>query len=101
MSSSSLRAARRCGMRTVLWTTWGRDWRREATPETVTDDVLRRYVDGGTVLLHDSDCESYPSSWNATLGALPMLADELSARQLSVGPLADHGIRGAASPIGV
>ena len=65
------------GLTTVLWTTWGRDWRREATPETVVTDVLRRYVDGGTVLLHDSDCESYPGSWRSTVGALPLLAAEL------------------------
>jgi peptidoglycan-N-acetylglucosamine deacetylase len=92
LSFSSLRAARRHGMATVLWTTWGRDWRREATAESVTADVLRRYVDGGTVLLHDSDCESYPGSWKSTLGALPRLAEEFAARGLSVGPVGEHGI---------
>ena len=92
LSFSSLRAARRYDMTTVLWTTWGRDWRREATAESVTADVLRRYVDGGTVLLHDSDCESYPGSWKATLGALPRLADEFAARALRVGPVGEHGI---------
>ena len=92
LSFSSLRAARRHGMTTVLWTTWGRDWRREATPESVTADVLRRYVDGGTVLLHDSDCESYPGSWKSTLGALPLLADEFAARGLTVGTVGEHGI---------
>lgn len=101
LSYGALRGARRIGLRTVLWTTWGRDWRKEATPQTVVDDVMRRYVAGGTVLLHDSDCESYPGSWNATLGALPLLADELAARRLTVGTLAEHGIRGAASPVGV
>ena len=79
------RASRRArsGLTTVLWTTWGRDWRQEATPESVIADVLRRYVDGGTVLLHDSDCESYPGSWRSTLGALPKLADELRAPRSS------------------
>ena len=83
------------GMSTVLWTTWGRDWRREATPETVVADVTRRYVDGGTVLLHDSDCESYPGSWKSTLGALPRLAEEFAARGLTVGTVGDHGIESA------
>lgn len=92
LSYSSLQSARRLGMRTVLWTTWGRDWRREATPQSVTADVLRRYVDGGTVLLHDSDCTSYPGSWRSALGALPRLADELAARGLTVGPVGDHGL---------
>jgi peptidoglycan/xylan/chitin deacetylase (PgdA/CDA1 family) len=93
-SYASLRAARELGMRTVLWTTWGRDWRREATPDTVVADVTRRYVDGGTVLLHDSDCTSYPGSWRSALGALPRLADEFAARGLTVGPVGEHGIGG-------
>jgi peptidoglycan/xylan/chitin deacetylase (PgdA/CDA1 family) len=95
LSLGALRGARRLGLATVLWTTWGRDWRRQATPQSVTDDVLRRYVDGGTVLLHDSDCESYPASWNATLGALPRLADAFAARGLTVGTLGEHGIAGS------
>jgi peptidoglycan/xylan/chitin deacetylase (PgdA/CDA1 family) len=91
-SYASLRAARRFGMTTVLWTTWGRDWRREATPASVIADVTRRYLDGGTVLLHDSDCTSYPGSWRAALGALPLLADVCAARGLKVGTLGEHGI---------
>ena len=91
-SYSSLRAARALGMTTVLWTTWGRDWRREAPPATVFTDVTRRYVDGGTVLLHDSDCTSYPGSWRSALGALPRLADEFASRGLEVGPVGEHGI---------
>jgi peptidoglycan/xylan/chitin deacetylase (PgdA/CDA1 family) len=92
LSFGALRGARRANLRTVLWTTWGRDWRKEATPETVTADVLRRYVGGGTVLLHDCDRESYPGSWRSALGALPRIADELAARGLSVGPVREHGI---------
>ena len=91
-SYASLRSARQLGMTTVLWTTWGRDWRREATPESVVADVTRRYVDGGTVLLHDSDCTSYPESWRSALGALPRLADVFAARSLTVGPVGEHGI---------
>jgi peptidoglycan/xylan/chitin deacetylase (PgdA/CDA1 family) len=96
-SYASLRAARRLGMTTVLWTTWGRDWRREATPDTVVADVTRRYLDGGTVLLHDSDCTSYPGSWRSALGALPRLADEFATRGLTVGPVGDHGITARAA----
>jgi len=95
LSYGALRGARQAGLRTVLWTTWGRDWRKEATPDTVTADVLRRYVSGGTVLLHDSDCESSPGSWRSALGALPLLAEELAARDLEVGTVGSHGINGA------
>jgi peptidoglycan/xylan/chitin deacetylase (PgdA/CDA1 family) len=95
LSFSSLRAARSLGLTTVLWTTWGRDWRREATPASVTADVTRRYVDGGTVLLHDSDCTSYPGSWRSALGALPLLADDFARRGLVVGSVGEHGLRRA------
>jgi peptidoglycan/xylan/chitin deacetylase (PgdA/CDA1 family) len=92
LSLGALRGAKRAGLTTVLWTTWGRDWRKDATPETVVADVLRRYVAGGTVLLHDADSESYPGSWRSALGALAPLGDAFAARQLTVGPLGDHGL---------
>jgi peptidoglycan/xylan/chitin deacetylase (PgdA/CDA1 family) len=92
LSLAGLRAARDLGLATVLWTAWGRDWRAVATPESVTDDVMSGFVDGGTVLLHDSDCTSAPESWRSSLGALPLLAKELAERGLEVGPVADHGI---------
>ena len=95
LSGGAVRAAPRLELDTVLWTTWGRDWRREATPESVEADVVRRYLDGGTVLLHDSDCTSYPGSWRSALGALPRLADDFAARGLAVGPVGDHGLRPA------
>jgi peptidoglycan/xylan/chitin deacetylase (PgdA/CDA1 family) len=92
LSLGGVLGARRAGLRTVLWTSWGRDWRAEATPQSVVDDVLDGYVDGGTVLLHDSDCTSAPHCWQATLGALPALASVLDARDLRVGPVGEHGI---------
>lgn len=90
LSGGAVRAARRLDLETTLWTSWGRDWRPEATPGSVTDDVLRGRVDGGTVLLHDSDCTSAPGSWHAAAGALPRLADVFASRSLKVGPLVDH-----------
>jgi peptidoglycan/xylan/chitin deacetylase (PgdA/CDA1 family) len=92
LSGGSLAAAHRLGLRTVLWTTWGRDWRAEATPETVVADVVDGLKPGATVLLHDSDCTSAPGSWKATLGALPGLAEVFARRRLVVGPLGDHGL---------
>jgi peptidoglycan/xylan/chitin deacetylase (PgdA/CDA1 family) len=91
-SPEGLLTARRLGMRTVLWTAWGRDWRAEATPETVRDDVATGRLAGGTVLLHDSDCASAPGSWRTTLGALPLLAELFADRGLEVGPLRDHWV---------
>ncbi|MEO6468185.1 MAG: polysaccharide deacetylase family protein [Acidimicrobiia bacterium] len=92
LSLGGVRAARLAGLRPVLWTAWGRDWRAEATAESVVADVLGGHVDGGTVLLHDSDCTSAPDCWRASLGALPRLTDALRSRSLQVGPLSEHGI---------
>jgi peptidoglycan/xylan/chitin deacetylase (PgdA/CDA1 family) len=92
LSASTFVGARRSGLKTVLWTTWGRDWRAHATPESIVDDVQRTLVRGATVLLHDSDCTSAPASWKATLAALPVLAEHWDAAGLTVGPLADHGL---------
>jgi peptidoglycan/xylan/chitin deacetylase (PgdA/CDA1 family) len=95
LSAGSLTAAHQLGLRPVLWTTWGRDWRAEATPATVVADVAGGLRPGATVLLHDSDCTSAPESWRATLGALSPMADLFAGRSLRVGPLSEHGLRAA------
>jgi peptidoglycan-N-acetylglucosamine deacetylase len=92
LSASSLVAAQRAGLPTVLWTSWGRDWRAEATAQTVVDDITATWRRGATVLLHDSDITSAPQSWRAGLAALPVLAQRWSAGGLSVGTLGEHGI---------
>jgi hypothetical protein len=76
----------------VLWTTWGRDWRAEATPASVVADVARHLGPGATVLLHDSDCTSAPGAWHSAIGALDGLGELFEAGGLTVGPLADHGL---------
>ena len=80
----------------MLWTSWGRDWREGATPESVVEDVTATLVPGATVLLHDSDCTSARGSWKNTLAALPVLAERWQASGLEVGPLREHG--GATGP---
>lgn len=82
--------ASRLGMQSVLWTTWGRDWRAEATPASVSSEILAGHVDGGTILLHDSDCTSDPGAWRSALEALPLLAGPLGARGIAVGTCGDH-----------
>ncbi len=96
ISSGTVFAAHRLDLETVLWSTWGRDWRAKATPETVLTDVLKGIGPGGTILLHDSDCTSSPESWRSTLGALPKIVDAVSQNGWVVGPLRDHAIHSAA-----
>jgi peptidoglycan/xylan/chitin deacetylase (PgdA/CDA1 family) len=92
LSAGGVAAARRQGLRTVLWSTWGRDWRAEATPRTVVADVAEHLAPGATVLLHDSDCTSAPGAWKSALGALEPLAELFAGRDLTPGPLGGHGL---------
>ncbi len=92
LTTADLVAARQLDLQTVLWTAWGQDWQRTCTPRSVLDEVLRGALDGGTVLLHDSDCTSEPGSWRATLGALPALIARCRDRDLEVGTVGDHGL---------
>lgn len=92
LSVNGLIAARGLGLRVVLWTSWGRDWRAEATGESVARDVLDGFVDGGTVLLHDSDCTSATECWRSTLDSFPLLGKGFADRGLVVGPVGEHGI---------
>jgi peptidoglycan/xylan/chitin deacetylase (PgdA/CDA1 family) len=99
LTTPALVTAARLGMRTVLWTAWGRDWTATASPESVYSLVLRNLSGGATILLHDSDCTSKPEAWRSTLGAVPRLLDTIAARGLHVGPLREHGL-GTAPRIG-
>ena len=92
VSSATLLAARRSGLQLVLWTTWGLDWRPNATGRSVAANVDRTFRPGATVLLHDSDITSTPGSWRSTLAALPMLAERWAAAGLKVGTLGEHGV---------
>ncbi len=92
VTGAGLWASRQAGLRPVLWTAWGRDWRAEATPATVVADVVTDLTPGATVLLHDSDCTSAPGAWRAALGALPRLAEPFGRLRCAVGPLCEHGL---------
>jgi peptidoglycan/xylan/chitin deacetylase (PgdA/CDA1 family) len=88
-SAGTMRAAAAVGLEPIVWTAWGCDW-RGGPAEEVLRHVVRGLDDGGTVLLHDSDCTSAAGSWRTTVAALPLLAAELEHRGLSVRPLHDH-----------
>lgn len=90
LSGPALLAAARRGVRPVLWSAWGRDWRAQATPESVVADLCRRPLAGGTLLLHDSDVMSAPGSWRTTVAALPGLAAALEDAGLAPRPLSAH-----------
>ena len=81
-SASGLRAIRARGWRPVLWSRWGRDWDRRATPDSITRRVTTGIGAGDVVLLHDADYYSASGSWVRTAAALSKILELLEARGL-------------------
>lgn len=81
-SGAGLRAVRRRGWRPVLWSRWGKDWRRKATPASITARATAGIAAGDILLLHDADYYSAPGSWIRTAGALPSILETLDERGL-------------------
>lgn len=82
-SAAGLRAVRSRGWRPLLWSRWGRDWRRNATAASIARRATAGLRAGDIVLLHDADYYSAPGSWVRTAAALPIILEELDARGLN------------------
>jgi peptidoglycan/xylan/chitin deacetylase (PgdA/CDA1 family) len=81
-SGATLRAVCRRGWRPVLWSRWGKDWRRNATAESIARRSSSGIGAGDIVLLHDADYYSARGSWLRTAAALPLILAELESRGL-------------------
>ncbi len=66
----------------LLWSRWGRDWQRGATPASIALRAAGKAVAGDVLLLHDADHYGAPGSWRRTVAALPALLDALGQRGL-------------------
>ncbi len=80
-TAATLAAARRLGLQTVLWSSWGREWATER-PGEVAARIGRRLDPGAIVLLHDSDAFGPPGMWEVGISALPAVAELLEERGL-------------------
>ena len=78
-SSGALAHVRERGWRPLLWSRWGRDWERRATPASIARRATDGLRPGDVVLLHDSDAYSSAESWRNTAAALPSVLDAVSA----------------------
>ncbi|MGE0067682.1 MAG: polysaccharide deacetylase family protein [Solirubrobacterales bacterium] len=81
-SAVGLRAVRSRGWRPVLWSLWGRDWDRRATPRSIAARASAGARAGDVLLLHDADYYSARDSWVRTAAALPMILEDLGERGL-------------------
>jgi peptidoglycan/xylan/chitin deacetylase (PgdA/CDA1 family) len=87
-SWTALRAIRARGWAPVLWSRWGHDWRRRATPAGIAAEVTEDLGDGDVLLLHDADDYSAQGSWRATAAALPRVLEAIGERGLRPAPIA-------------
>jgi peptidoglycan-N-acetylglucosamine deacetylase len=74
-STAGLSVVRRRGLLPLLWSRWGRDWTRRATPLSIARTATRGLSAGDVVLLHDADFYSSTGSWAKTVAALPSIVE--------------------------
>jgi peptidoglycan/xylan/chitin deacetylase (PgdA/CDA1 family) len=72
-SDAGLDAARERGLEPLLWTRWGKDWRKFTTPQRIARRATREVGAGDVILLHDADHYSSANSWQRTVAALPAI----------------------------
>ena len=83
-SASGLRTIRRRGWRPVLWSLWGKDWKADATAESIAKRATSGAAAGDILLLHDADYYSAGGSWTRTAAALPAILEALGGQGLRV-----------------
>jgi peptidoglycan-N-acetylglucosamine deacetylase len=81
-SPAALEAVTRRGLRPLLWSRWGHDWRASATAEGIAAEVTEGLRGGDVLLLHDADHYSARESWRATAAALPEVLRRIEAAGL-------------------
>jgi peptidoglycan/xylan/chitin deacetylase (PgdA/CDA1 family) len=85
LTSAGLGHARRRGWRPLLWSRWGHDWRRAASPATIAAEATASLSGGEVVLLHDADHYAAAGSWERTVAALPRIVEAIERAGLTVG----------------
>ncbi|MGI8557243.1 MAG: polysaccharide deacetylase family protein, partial [Solirubrobacteraceae bacterium] len=83
-NAAALALARSYNWRPLLWSGWGRDWEARATPRSIVRRLCAHAGEGSVLLLHDADDYGSAGSWRRTLGALPLLWEQLERRGLEL-----------------
>ena len=82
-SRAGLTATRAAGLGPLLWSRWGKDWRKFTTPERIAARATADLRPGDVILLHDADFYSAKNSHERTIRALKIILRELNARELA------------------
>ena len=73
------------GLRSLLWSRWGHDWRGRATAEGIAAELTEGLRGGDVLLLHDADHYSAPDCWRDTVAALPRVLETIERAGLRAG----------------
>jgi peptidoglycan-N-acetylglucosamine deacetylase len=71
------------GLKPLLWSRWGKDWRRFTTPKTIARRATRNLGPGDVILLHDADFYSARNSHRRTVEALRLITAELERLEIA------------------
>jgi peptidoglycan/xylan/chitin deacetylase (PgdA/CDA1 family) len=82
-SSAGLIWTRETDMQPLLWSRWGKDWRKFTTPERISKRATASIGRGDVILLHDADFYSSERSHERTAAALPAIIAALQERELA------------------
>jgi peptidoglycan/xylan/chitin deacetylase (PgdA/CDA1 family) len=96
-SRAGLRVARAAGLTPLLWSRWGKDWRKWTTPERIARRATAALEPGDVILLHDADHYSARDSWRRTVAALPRVLEAIESAGLST--CQPTGSTSAATPV--
>ena len=77
-SPAGLKFVRESGLRPLLWSRWGKDWRKFTTPSRIAARATREIGAGDVILLHDADFYSARNSHRRTVEALKTILSRLS-----------------------
>jgi peptidoglycan/xylan/chitin deacetylase (PgdA/CDA1 family) len=76
-SREGLAAVHAAALAPLLWSKWGKDWRKFTTPARIASRATRNLGPGDVILLHDADFYSAKRSHERTTKALPAIISEL------------------------
>jgi peptidoglycan-N-acetylglucosamine deacetylase len=81
-SAAGLGVVREAGLQPLLWSRWGKDWRKFTTPARIAARACRDLGPGDVILLHDADFYSSRNSHRRTAQALPAIINAVRQRGL-------------------
>jgi peptidoglycan/xylan/chitin deacetylase (PgdA/CDA1 family) len=81
-SPAGLAAVREAALAPLLWSRWGKDWRRFTTPDRIAARATGEVAARDVILLHDADFYSARDSHRRTAQALPLVINALNSRGL-------------------